>query len=270
MELRGGNVVIQPAYQSLSSQLAMVHPSSTEMAQYSPTKTAATVCPSSTLEVIDWDDPSLAKLDVSLKIPPIPNVRLCSCMMQSLGCVAVINKTASAGFFSRTDFKGCDGDLCAGAEGNTTLGKYGAYSVCNATERSSWAYDQLYIAQGRNLGACNSLGGIIHQPTPSASQAADCQAYLRQAGPAGTGVITFVPHGNSTQHTAPTPLRATAKAGIAVGAILAAIVIVSLIYFFRRFQKKKRAHLHLQILSTSTNYRTTRPNRRLRDHQGKC
>ena len=190
-----------PDFTALSSQIAKVTPTGVQSASYSPTNSPQ-ACPS-----VDstWEAKNV--------LPPIPNTQLCGCMMQNLTCVAKANldnatSTAQFGFV-------CDpsnGNYCEGINANATTGVYGAYSMCNATERLSWAFNQFYLNQTANNKAntspCDFKGAATKQ---SKQPNGNCQALVSQAGPAGTGVVTSSPSGTgSSSSSASTSTKSSA------------------------------------------------------------
>ena len=116
-------------------------------------------------------------------------------MMSNLTCVAKSNlqdKEVQDQFDYICDPK--QGSNCAGILANGTTGAYGAYSMCNSTERLSFAFNQYYLNQTatntQNTSPCD-FSGAASKVTPKA--ASSCKAVLSQAGAAGTGSITNAP-----------------------------------------------------------------------------
>ena len=91
----------------------------------------------------------------------------------------------------------CDpaqGNNCGGILANASTGNYGAWSMCNATERLSWAFNQYYLNQTAtntdNANPCDFSGQAQSvRPRPANS----CRAVISQAGAAGTGSVTDAP-----------------------------------------------------------------------------
>jgi hypothetical protein len=79
---------------------------------------------------------------------------------------------------------------CGGISGNGTTGVYGAYSMCNATQRLSWAYNQYYLSNNQGSKACEFSG---NGQTQSAGAASSCASITSQAGAQGTGTISNAP-----------------------------------------------------------------------------
>ncbi len=86
------------------------------------------------------------------------------------------------------------GHNCLGVTANGSTGVYGAYSMCNATQRLSYAFNQYYLNQTatntQNNNPCD-FSGAAHKVTPKI--ASGCGSVLSQAGSSGTGAITNAP-----------------------------------------------------------------------------
>lgn len=117
-------------------------------------------------------------------------------MVKSLNCVARpgINSTGVGELFGTVC--GLSNGVCDGIDGNGTTGKYGAYEMCNAMERLSWAFNSYYLKQNSNPSACNFNGAATTQA--AASPSGSCQSLISQAGSAGTGTVTSVPTGTGS------------------------------------------------------------------------
>ena len=115
--------------------------------------------------------------------------------MSNLTCVAK-SDLSSNDIQDQFDYI-CDprqGSNCVGVLANGTTGAYGAYSMCNSTERLSWAFNQYYLNQTAtntaNTSPCDFSGAASKvSPKPASS----CKAVISQAGAAGTGSITNAP-----------------------------------------------------------------------------
>ncbi|KAL8713939.1 MAG: hypothetical protein Q9220_002085 [cf. Caloplaca sp. 1 TL-2023] len=179
---------MRPDFTVLSSQIAKVNPTGVAMASYSPTNKPQ-ACPTQNTV---W-----AANDT---LPPSPNNAVCSCMVQSLNCTAntSINDDAIETNFNYL----CDpsnGDFCSGILANGTTGVYGAYSMCNAQERISWAFNAFFMDQTtnnpKNTDPCNFKGAAQKQTSKTSNS---CKAVVSQAGNSGTGVITSAPSPTAT------------------------------------------------------------------------
>jgi hypothetical protein len=133
VSVSGNSVKTLTDYNNLKTQLASVTPTGVNSASFTPTNTALQSCPATGT---DWQ--------ASPTLPPTPNEELCSCMVESLGCVAKssVAETDYADLFSYV----CGGKAdCTGINGNATTGEYGAYSMCNSTQRLSWAFNAVRL-----------------------------------------------------------------------------------------------------------------------------
>ncbi|PNS21329.1 1,3-beta-glucanosyltransferase [Sphaceloma murrayae] len=173
-----------PDFSSLSSRMADATPTGVNANSYNPTNTPA-ACPTVGSE---WAAPASP-------LPPTPNQGLCSCMLQTLECVAS-SSIADEDFGSLFgQVCGYAGEPCAGINTNSSNGAYGAYGMCNATEQLSFAFNQYYQSQRKNANACNFNGAASTKS--AAGAASSCSAGLAQAGTAGTGTVTSRPTSGS-------------------------------------------------------------------------
>jgi hypothetical protein len=201
VKIDGDKVTKLTDFDNLKKQILAVKPTSVEMNSYTPINTKLQQCP---VEGNDWR--------ASSKLPPSPNQQLCTCMVNSLTCVAKssVDKSKYGDLFSFTCGKGTD---CTGINGNGTTGAYGAYSMCGASERLSWAmnavrliciltrilltFPQYYDAQNKASTACDFNGDGQTQTPTSASGA--CATLLKEAGGTkGTGTVTSAPTSSSS------------------------------------------------------------------------
>ena len=172
-----------PDFTSLSSQIAKVTPTGPNSASYSPTNTPQ-ACPT-----ID------SQWQAVTQLPPAPNTASCDCMFSNLTCVAK-SGLSSQKIQSQFGFI-CDpslGNNCGGVTANASTGVYGAWSMCNATQRLSWALNEYYLNQTatntRNTDPCD-FSGTAQKVSPK--PASSCKSVLSQAGAAGTGSVTNAP-----------------------------------------------------------------------------
>lgn len=172
-------------FKNLANQIAKVDPSGVQMDSYTPTNTALRSCPKTG---DTWQ--------ASETLPPTPNQELCSCMMDSLSCVAsddLKDKELKNLFGTVCGY----GDSCVGINADATKGIYGAYSMCNPKEKLSFAFDTYYqsqLSKGNGDNACDFKGAAKKQ-TPSKSDSGSCKKLMDQAGPKGTGMVTSSPSG---------------------------------------------------------------------------
>lgn len=125
---------------------------------------------------------------------------------------------------------------CAGTATNVELGRYGAFSGCNYTERASWALNQLYIGRGSDAKSCIAAGGEIRGPLTAPSR--NCFSILQQAKADGTGMVTQTalldPWDESLRRKT---LSTAAKAGIGV-AVFIFIIFAAVLFVFGRRRKQ--------------------------------
>lgn len=193
-------------YNSLSSRVAAATPSSTGMDAYTPSNTAA-ACPDVSS---DWQ--------ASSNLPPTPDANLCSCMYSSLTCVpqSGLNTTAYGDIFGF--ICGETGNYCAGINANATTGVYGAYSMCNDTQKLGYVLDTYYKGQNSQSYACDSNGQAT---TTSAAVASGCSASLASASSANSVAATGTGGSSSATSSniaAPIPMKNLMTVGdLAVG-----------------------------------------------------
>lgn len=127
---------------------------------------------------------------------------------------------------------------CLGSESNANTGQYGAFSVCNSTERGSWILDQMYRANNKSPAICTSAGGVLPTAVNTAKQPDDCKAMLKQAGPQGTGTVTYssLP---SVKKLSSGRLSTSESIGVAIGVTLA--IIFFTFSFLWLLRKRRRA-----------------------------
>ena len=172
-----------PDYSALSSQIAKVTPTGPNSASYSPTNSPQG-CPTTDSQ---WQ--------AVTQLPPTPNTASCDCMYSNLTCVAKSDLSDSK-IQSQFGFI-CDpslGNNCGGVTANASTGAYGTWSMCNATQRLSWAFNEYYLNQTatntKNTDPCD-FSGTAQKVSPKPANS--CKSVLSQAGAAATGSITNAP-----------------------------------------------------------------------------
>ena len=177
-------VTTRADFASLSKEMASASPTGPNSASYSPTNSAQ-ACPTIDSE---WE--------ASTKLPPSPNTAICGCMYANLTCVAksgLSDKDLKQQFDYICD--GSLGDYCVGINASASNAVYGAYSMCNATQRLSYAFNQYYFDQTANNPQNNEpcdFSGKAHTVKPPVAPSS-CKAVFSQAGTAGTGAVTSAP-----------------------------------------------------------------------------
>jgi hypothetical protein len=191
-----------PDFTVLQSQLAMATPSSTSSSDYTVTNTVAQSCPATGTA---WAAASA--------LPPIANADLCSCMMESLSCVAVtgLSGNETATLFSTVC--GLDDTACTGINANATTGVYGAYSMCSSYQQLSFAFNRYYTNQNKASTACDFNSNA---KTQTGSTSTTCSSLLSQAGSVGTGTVTTAPTGTGSSTGSSSTSTSTKSAAGAV------------------------------------------------------
>lgn len=153
-------------YTSLSSRVNKASPTSTSMAAYTATNSPAS-CPSVNSA---WQAANI--------LPPTPDSDLCECMFNALTCVPS-SSLKTSGYSSIYGYIcGEDDSYCAGVSTNGTSGVYGAYSMCNSTQKLGYILDQYYQGQSSSASACSFDGDAS---TQAASTASACKTKLASA-----------------------------------------------------------------------------------------
>jgi hypothetical protein len=202
VSLSGDTVSKLPDFTVLQSQLAMATPSSTSSSDYTVTNTVAQSCPATGTA---WAAASA--------LPPIANADLCSCMMESLSCVAVtgLSGNETATLFSTVC--GLDDTACTGINANATTGVYGAYSMCSSYQQLSFAFNRYYTNQNKASTACDFNSNA---KTQTGSTSTTCSSLLSQAGSVGTGTVTTAPTGTGSSTGSSSTSTSTKSAAGAV------------------------------------------------------
>lgn len=241
------SMTLRQGYSALQTQMASIHPSSAQMAEYTPTNLPPSSCRNLTVLRKSGEDNQTTQLVVSANEAPEPNKRLCSCMLNSAGCLARRDNNPNATEFNLRIKGMCQQNElpCDGVGKNSTTGIYGSYSMCDHFQSGTWVLNQLYNSQRNNASACSAYGGVTQQPTPLESQDSDCQILLRQAGPQGTGTVTYFPpiatKLRSSDSDKRGPLTRASRIGIGVGVVMGACVaIAGIIAFCYRARRKAR------------------------------
>jgi 1,3-beta-glucanosyltransferase GAS1 len=113
-------------------------------------------------------------------------------MMSSLQCV--VKSSVSTDDYKDTFDYACglnQGAYCAGIAANATIPSYGAYGMCNDTEKLSFVMNN--VAKGSNNFAQGCDFGGKAMSKAAASPTGNCKALMSEAGTAGTGTVTSAP-----------------------------------------------------------------------------
>jgi hypothetical protein len=177
-----GKVTTNKDFENLSKQIAKATPSGVKMDAYNPSNTAAASCPS--VAAGKWE----AKSD---PLPPAANSPLCSCMVETLGCV-VADNVQEKDYGSMFGFICGEkkGQYCQGINKNATSGPYGAYGMCSAKDQLSFAVNAYAKAVS---GGCGFKGKATTKAAVATPSASGCATLLQAAGAQGTGVVSGGP-----------------------------------------------------------------------------
>ncbi|KAL2135258.1 hypothetical protein VTI74DRAFT_9243 [Chaetomium olivicolor] len=183
--VKGNTASTMKNYDALKTKMASVSPTSTEMSAYQPTNSPA-ACPALSQ---NWRIKGE-------NLPPTPDSSLCDCMYKSLSCVPADNLQAK-------DYGDIFGYICsavpaacAGINGNTTSGVYGAYSMCNAKQQLGFVLNEYYNNQNQAKDACDFKGKAT---LTTASNDSKCSAALASASSANSVAATST--GDAASHT---------------------------------------------------------------------
>ncbi|KAF2106497.1 hypothetical protein BDV96DRAFT_694158 [Lophiotrema nucula] len=132
-----------------------------------------------------------AQWNANTTLPLTPYAKLCSCMMDTLRCIATKAKEsdlATSPVFPSELLQTCESpENCYGVWANGTTGEYGAFSVCTRSERYSWAASGYLARNGEEQlrqSYLNFSTGIRELPK---SNDEACPFLLAQVGSDGRG-----------------------------------------------------------------------------------
>lgn len=150
VELNGSEVKKRKDFTFLASQIAKANPKGIKMADYTPTNTENAPCP--TVDA-SWEAASI--------LPPTPNKTVCSCMVDSLGCVGSKDLTEKKLGPLFSVVCGLSSKACEDIEADAASGTYGPYGMCEPRDKLSLAFNNYYkeqVKKGRGSGACDFRG----------------------------------------------------------------------------------------------------------------
>lgn len=171
-----GTVTKLKDFGTLQTQVLKADPQGVDINDYNPTNKPAS-CPPLT---VDWQ--------AAEALPPTPDASLCSCMQSSLSCVRANNLNpddygAIFGFIC-----GKSPAACAGINGNTTTGVYGAYVMCDDGAKLDYVLNAYYDEQDQVASACD-FDGEAQVVTPK-STSSSCSSALASASAANQVAAT--------------------------------------------------------------------------------
>ncbi|KAJ6782086.1 hypothetical protein PWT90_06211 [Aphanocladium album] len=174
VKINDGEAEKQDDYDGLKKAHAAADPKGVDMDQYKPSTKAAS-CPAVSKA---WQAAS--------QLPPTPNKDLCKCMTDSLDCVVSddLDEKKYGDLFGSVC--GANPKICAGINGVTNLGNYGAYSMCAPKEKLAYVLDAYYQANGKTSDACGWNGAKLQKGSTSSN----CQKSLSDAKEQNKAIAT--------------------------------------------------------------------------------
>ena len=146
------------------------------------------------------DSNSAEWLAPATPLPPSPNAAVCACEMSQLQCVS--SSTDQTTYQDDFDYIcGAVRGACDGINTNVTGGgTYGAYGMCSAQQKLSFAMNKYYQAQSGSAksSACDFSGRARTQSTSAPT--GSCSSLLQAAGTNGQGTVP-PPSGNAAQQS---------------------------------------------------------------------
>jgi X8 domain len=244
------NVTIRPNGLAVSSQFAELHRPTVSLNDYQPTVSPPASCTpmpySIKLAAENGTVYTTMTGVLATAIPEVPTRQLCMCMQDSLQCIYNSTDPEAFGVYRQFCSKSWDAFLCSGAANNYTTGVFGAYNECTHPQFQSWILNQLYLSKGKDPSACTSANGTLQSAVKPRYPKSNCDILLRQAGPVGTGRITFTPdplkealietNGSSSSKL---------KLGLAIGVTIFVLLVTGLSfgYYYRRRRRAKRSEV---------------------------
>lgn len=116
-------------------------------------------------------------------------------MYASLSCVVSTDVDAADYGDVFGSVCGMSDEACAGIAANASTGSYGAYSMCNATEKLAFALNRYYELQDSSESACAFDGSATLKS--AVEPTGQCESLMSQAGTAGTATVTSSPTGGA-------------------------------------------------------------------------
>ena len=155
-------------FKALADRVSKVDPTLLDASDYKPTNTPQKCPPLSD----DWEVAAPA-------LPPTPDEKTCECMFAALSCVPIpgLDEELYGGIFDYI----CDAGskLCSGIKGDATVGKYGAFSMCNSEQKLGYVLDRYYRSQDKKEEACDFRGQAT--PVSPEERGDECQERLSRA-----------------------------------------------------------------------------------------
>lgn len=162
-------------FSALKEKVAKADPKGVESDDYSPSAKAAT-CPKSSSA---WKASSV--------LPPTPDSTLCKCMVDSRSCVPADGLKAKSYGSIFGYICGEKPEICKAIQGNATTGIYGAYSMCEDSQKLAYVLDAYYQEMDQASDACDFDGDAT---TQDAKDESSCSKALASASSHNAQVAT--------------------------------------------------------------------------------
>ncbi|KAH8882972.1 hypothetical protein GQ53DRAFT_438245 [Thozetella sp. PMI_491] len=185
VKIQNNAVSTMKNYGVLSSRVAAATPTGVAMGSYNPSNSPQP-CPAIQA---DW----VARE----QLPPTPNATVCECMFNSLSCVPDPKLTSDKYQKLFDSVCGYPGSSCDTINSNASSGNYGAFSMCNPSQKLGYVLDAYYKSQKSDASACNFNGQAV---TTKASAASSCSAALSSASASAS-------HSSSNSFAVPLPMH---------------------------------------------------------------
>ena len=175
VQVSGGKASKLKDFNALKTNVLKATPSAVDEDSYKATATAA-ACPAINK---DWQANSV--------LPPTPDSSLCNCMVSAAECVPAkgLKEDDYGDVFGY--ICGAKPEVCAGINGNSTSGVYGAYSMCSDSQKLTYVLDAYYQAMNKASSACDFNGDAT---TQKASSQSNCSSALASASAANKKAAT--------------------------------------------------------------------------------
>lgn len=176
VEVKDGKATKQKDFDGLKKAHAKADPKGVDLDDYKVSELSAADCPSVG-----------SKWQASSNLPPTPDAELCKCMSDSRECV--VSKSVDSDDYGKLfgEVCGTNPKVCAGISANTTIGNFGAYSMCTAKEKLNFVLDKYYNSQNKGADACDWNGRASKQ---TASLADGCKKGMDVADATNEKVAT--------------------------------------------------------------------------------
>lgn len=114
-----------------------------------------------------------SKWQANSVLPPTPDTSLCDCMVKSRKCVQAKGLSSKKYSDMFSYICGESPEICTAINGNSTIGSYGAYSMCPDSDKLDYVLDAYYKDQDSADSACDFDGKAQLQDGSTSSSCTD-------------------------------------------------------------------------------------------------